>query len=66
MNTMYTVVAMETIHHECRPNFVHLYQNSLLNNDIAFDCLPCSFHQTLLKVENAHGDEEINEENGNL
>ena len=47
MNTMLTIVAMETIHHDYRPTFVHLYKKSMFNDDVAFDSLSCYFHQTL-------------------
>ena len=47
MNTMLTVVAMETVHHDYRPTFVHFYKKLMFNNDVAFDNLPCYFHQTL-------------------
>ena len=46
MNTMLTVVAMETVHHNYRPTFVHFCKKSKLNDDVAFDSLPCLFHQT--------------------
>ena len=32
MNTILTVVAMETIHHDYRPTFYHLYKKSMFNN----------------------------------
>ena len=47
MNTLLTVVAMETVHHDYRPTFVQFYKKSTFNDDIAFDSLPCYFHQTL-------------------
>ena len=47
MNTILTVVATETVHHDYRPTFVHFCKKSLLNDDVAFDSLPCFFHQTL-------------------
>ena len=47
MNTLLTVVAMETVHHDYRPTFVHFYKKSMFNDDVAFDSLPCFFHQTL-------------------
>ena len=47
MNTMLTVVAMETIHHDYRPTFIHFRKRSMFNDDVAFDSLPCFFHQTL-------------------
>ena len=47
MNTMLTVVALETVHHDYRPTFVHFYKKSMFNDDVAFDSLPCFFHQTL-------------------
>ena len=47
MNTMLTVVAMETVHHDYRPTFVHFCKKSMFNDDVAFDSLPCFFHQTL-------------------
>ena len=43
MNTMLTVVAMETVHHDYRPTFVHFCKKSTLNDDVAFDSLPCFF-----------------------
>ena len=43
MNTMLTVVAMETIHHDYRPTFVHFCKKSMFNDDVAFDTLPCFF-----------------------
>ena len=46
MNTMLTVVAMETVHHDYRPTFVHVCKKSMFNDDAAFDSLPCFFHQT--------------------
>ena len=47
MNTIVTVVDMETIHHDYQPTFDHLYKKSMFNNDVAFDSLQCYFHQTL-------------------
>ena len=47
INTMLTVVAMETVHHDYRPTFVHFCKKSMFNDDVAFDSLPCFFHQTL-------------------
>ena len=47
MNTMLTVVAMETVHHDYWPAFVHFCKKSMFNDDVAFDSLPCFFHQTL-------------------
>ena len=47
MNTMVTVVAMETLHHDYRPTFVYFCKKSMFNDDVAFDSLPCFFHQTL-------------------
>ena len=47
MNTMLTVVAMETVHHDYRPTFGHFCKKSMFNDDVAFDTLPCFFHQTL-------------------
>ena len=44
---MLTVVAMETVHHDYRPIFVHFRKKSMFNDDVAFDSLPCFFHQTL-------------------
>ena len=46
-NTMLTVVAMETVHHDYRPTFVHFAKKSIFNDDVAFDSLPCDFHQSL-------------------
>ena len=43
MNAMLTVVAMETVHHDYRPTFVHFCKKSMLNDDVAFDSLPCFF-----------------------
>ena len=34
---------METVH----PTFVHFRIKSMFNDDVAFDSLPCFFHQTL-------------------
>ena len=37
INTMLTVVAMETVHHDYRPNFVHFFcKKSIFNDDVAF------------------------------
>ena len=47
MNTMLTVVAMEAVHHDHRPTFVHFCKKPMFNDDVAFDSLPCVFHQTL-------------------
>ena len=47
MNRILTVVAMETVHHDYRPTFVHFCKKSMFNDDVAFDSLPCFFHQTL-------------------
>ena len=47
MNTMLTVVAMATVHHDYRPTFVHFCKKSMFNDDVVFDSLPCFFHQTL-------------------
>ena len=47
MNTMSTVVAMETEHHDYRLTFVHFCKKLMFNDDDAFDSLPCFFHQTL-------------------
>ena len=33
MNTMLTVVAMETVHHDYRPTFVHFCKKSMFNDD---------------------------------
>ena len=43
MNTMLTMVAMETVHHDYRPSFVHFCKKSIVNDDVAFDSLPCFF-----------------------
>ena len=43
MNTMLTVVAMETVNHDYRPTFVHFRKKSMFNDDVAFDSLPCFF-----------------------
>ena len=32
---MLTVVAMETVHHDYRPTFVHFCKKSMLNDDVA-------------------------------
>ena len=45
MNAMLTVVAMETVHHDYRPTFVHFCKRSMFNDDVAFDILPCFFLQ---------------------
>ena len=37
MNTMLTVVAMETVHHDYRHTFVHFCKKSMFNDDVAFD-----------------------------
>ena len=34
MNTMLTVVAMETVHHDYRPAFVHFCKKSIFNYDV--------------------------------
>ena len=47
MNTMLTVVAMETVHHDYRPTFVHFCKKSMFNDDVAFNSLLCFFRQTL-------------------
>ena len=47
MNTMLTVVAMETVHQDYRPTFVYFCKKSMFNDDVAVDSLPCYFHQTL-------------------
>ena len=47
INTMLTVVDMETVHHDYRPTFVHFNKKSMFNGDVAFDSLPFFFHQTL-------------------
>ena len=47
VNKMSTVVAMETVHHDYWPTFVHFYKTSIFNDDVAVDSLPCYFHQTL-------------------
>ena len=43
MNTMLTAVAMETVHHDYRPTFVHFCKKSMFNGDVAFNILPCFF-----------------------
>ena len=43
MNTMLTVVAMETVRHDYRPTFVHFCKNLMFNDDVAFDSLLCFF-----------------------
>ena len=40
MNTMLTVVAMETVNHDYRSTFVHFYKKSMFNDGVAFDSLP--------------------------
>ena len=47
MNTMLTVVAMETVHHDYRSMFVHFCKRSMFNDGVAFDSYPCFLHQTL-------------------
>ena len=47
MNTIITVVAMETVHHDYRPTFVHFCKKSMFDVGMAFDSLPCFCHQTL-------------------
>ena len=47
MNTMLTVVAMETVHHDYRPTFVHFCKKPMFKDDVAFVSLPCFFRQTL-------------------
>ena len=47
MNTILTVVAMETVRHDYRPTFVHFCKTSMFDDDVAFDSLPCFCHQTL-------------------
>ena len=47
MNTMLTVVAMETVHHDYRPTFVHFCKRSMFNDGVAFDSLPCFFFTKL-------------------
>ena len=37
MKTMLTVVAMETVHHDYQPTFVHFCKKSMFNDDVAFD-----------------------------
>ena len=37
MNTMLTVVAMETVHHDYRPTFLYFCKKSMFNDDVAFD-----------------------------
>ena len=47
MNRMLTVVALETVYYDYRPTFVHFCKKTMFNDDVAFDSLPCFFHQTL-------------------
>ena len=47
MNKMFTVVAMETVHLDYQPTFVHFCKMSMFNDGVAFDSLLCFFHQTL-------------------
>ena len=37
MNTMLTVIAMETVHHDYRPTFVHFCKKWMFNDDVASD-----------------------------
>ena len=37
INIMLTVVAMETVHHDYRPTFIHFCKKSMFNDDVAFD-----------------------------
>ena len=48
-HTMLTVVAMETVHHDYRPTFVHFCKKSMFNDNVAFDSSKCFFHQTLFE-----------------
>ena len=41
MDTLLTLVAMETVHHDYRPTFVHFYKMSMFNDDVAFDSNYC-------------------------
>ena len=43
MHTMLIVVAMETVHHDYRPTFVHFWKKSMFNDNVAFDSSPCFF-----------------------
>ena len=43
MYTILTVVAMETVHHDYRPTFVHFCKKLIFNDDVAFDSLPNFF-----------------------
>ena len=58
MNTLSTVVAMETVHHDYhRPTFVHFCKKSMLNDDVAFDSLPCFFIKLCMsKVQCVYGE----------
>ena len=47
MNIVLTVVAMETVHHDYRPTFIHFCKKSMFNDDVAFNSFPCFFPQTL-------------------
>ena len=47
INILLSVVAMETVYHDYQPTFVHFCKKSMFNDDVAFDSLPCFFHQTL-------------------
>ena len=47
MNTMLTVVAMESVHHDYRPTFVHFCKKSMFYYDVALIVYRAFFHQTL-------------------
>ena len=55
MNTMLTVVALETVHHDYRPTSVHFCKKTMFNDDVAFD--PCFFTKLCMsKVQFAYGE----------
>ena len=57
MNTMLTVVAMETAHHDYRPTFLRFCKRSIFNDDVAFDSLPCFFTKLFMsKVQYVCGE----------
>ena len=56
MNTMLTVVAMETVHHDYRHTFVHFCKKSIFNDDAAFDSLPCFFSLCMSKAQYVCGE----------
>ena len=57
MNTMLTVVAMETVHQDNRPTFIRFCKKSIFNDDVAFDSLPCFFTELCMsKVQYVCGE----------